>query len=201
MSIETHPLEPFIPQNMQLLLCGSFPPKINRWSMDFYYPNFMNDMWRVWGYLAFDNKNYFVDLQRKCFHKELIIRFCSQFGIGITDAARQVERLKDNASDKYLRIVTPIDIHALLGANPTCNHLVATGEHACNTLCSLLTCTPPALGEYNTIHISDRMIHIWRMPSTSRAYPKSIEWKANYYAQLFRILQTEQTSININNND
>lgn len=41
---EIHPLEPFFPQGARLLMMGSFPPKRERWKMDFYYPNFQNDM-------------------------------------------------------------------------------------------------------------------------------------------------------------
>ena len=39
---EIHPLEPFFPQGARLLMMGSFPPKRERWKMDFYYPNFQN---------------------------------------------------------------------------------------------------------------------------------------------------------------
>ena len=46
---EIHPLEPFFPQGARLLMMGSFPPKRERWKMDFYYPNFQNDMWRIFG--------------------------------------------------------------------------------------------------------------------------------------------------------
>ena len=44
---EAHPLEPFLPEGARLLMLGSFPPARSRWSMEFYYPNFQNDMWRV----------------------------------------------------------------------------------------------------------------------------------------------------------
>ena len=45
--LEQHPLEPFLPENAWLLMLGSFPPSKKRWSMDFFYPNFINDMWRI----------------------------------------------------------------------------------------------------------------------------------------------------------
>ena len=47
MEIEKHPLEPFLPAKAKLLMLGSFPPQKKRWSMDFYYPNLNNDMWRI----------------------------------------------------------------------------------------------------------------------------------------------------------
>ena len=51
--IEKHPLEPFLPPKAKLLMLGSFPPQRKRWSMDFYYPNLNNDMWRIVGLLFF----------------------------------------------------------------------------------------------------------------------------------------------------
>ena len=52
MNSERHPLEPFLPENARLLMLGSFPPKRIRWSMEFFYPNLQNDMWRIVGYLV-----------------------------------------------------------------------------------------------------------------------------------------------------
>ena len=42
MNTEKHPLEPFLPENAKILMLGSFPPKRERWSMDFFYPNWIN---------------------------------------------------------------------------------------------------------------------------------------------------------------
>ena len=61
--VECHPLEPFLPKNAWLLMLGSFPPSQQRWSMDFFYPNFINDMWRIFGLLFFDDKDHFVDTE------------------------------------------------------------------------------------------------------------------------------------------
>ena len=52
--VEHHPLEPFLPENAVLLMLGSFPPQKKRWSMDFFYPNLQNDMWRIFGFIFFD---------------------------------------------------------------------------------------------------------------------------------------------------
>ena len=60
-SLERHPLKPFLPSNAKVLMLGSFPPQQKRWSMDFFYPNFQNDMWRIMGLLFFADKNIFVD--------------------------------------------------------------------------------------------------------------------------------------------
>lgn len=75
MEIEQHPLEPFLPGNARLLMLGSFPPQKKRWSMEFYYPNWNNDMWRITGFLFFNDKDYFVDKTKKAFCKEHLISF------------------------------------------------------------------------------------------------------------------------------
>ena len=62
-----HPLEPLFPQGAKLLMLGAFPPKTNRWSMEFFYPNFQNDMWRIFGLIFFDDKDHFVDIEKKKF--------------------------------------------------------------------------------------------------------------------------------------
>ena len=77
--IETHPLEPFLPANAKLLMLGSFPPPKSRWKMDFYYPNYQNDMWRILGLCFFQYKNYFLDLEAKNFHLHKIIDFLNTF--------------------------------------------------------------------------------------------------------------------------
>ena len=57
---EKHPLEPFLPEGARILMLGSFPPKRERWSMDFFYPNFINDMWRITGHIFFGDKDHFI---------------------------------------------------------------------------------------------------------------------------------------------
>ena len=55
--VEYHPLHPFLPANAKVLFLGSFPPQRRRWCMDFYYPHFINDHWRIQGELFFGNRN------------------------------------------------------------------------------------------------------------------------------------------------
>ena len=78
---EEHPLQPFLPPHARLLMLGSFPPQKKRWCMDFYYPNFINDMWRIMGYIFHGDRNWFVDERAKCFKKEMIVEFLLDKGI------------------------------------------------------------------------------------------------------------------------
>ena len=83
LSSESHPLRPFLPSNAKVLMLGSFPPQQKRWSMDFFYPNFQNDMWRIMGLLFFADRNVFVDNKAKCFIQGDIVRFLEEVGIAL----------------------------------------------------------------------------------------------------------------------
>ena len=191
--IEPHPLQPFLPHDARLLMLGSFPPQQKRWSMEFYYPNWTNDMWRIVGLIFFADKHHFELPGRKAFNKEQLVTFLTQQGIALYDTASAVRRLRDNASDKYLEVVTPTDIPALLAQLPLCQAIVTTGEKATQTLCALATTanqqevevTPPPVGGSTQLTIGNRTITLYRMPSSSRAYPLAIEKKAAAYQKMF----------------
>lgn len=186
--VEKHPLEPFLPQNAKLLMLGSFPPQKKRWCMDFYYPNYINDMWRIMGILFFKDKEHFTDPAAKRFKREDIIDFLLQKGIALYDTATAVRRLKDNASDKFLDVVQPTDLRKLLEQIPLCEAIVTTGQKATDTLCHTFGTTPPSLGTFHTFTLGTRTIRHYRMPSSSRAYPMKIEKKAEYYQTMMKDL-------------
>ena len=98
MQTEPHPFEPFLPANAKVLMLGSFPPQEKRWSIKFYYPNFINDMWRIIGLVFFGDKDRFVDAGARKFKLDDIRDFCTSAGIAMYDTACEVRRLKDNAS-------------------------------------------------------------------------------------------------------
>ena len=181
MEIEQHPLEPFLPGNARLLMLGSFPPQRKRWSMEFYYPNWNNDMWRIAGLLFFNDKDHFADKSQKAFRKERIIDFLNEKGIALFDTATAVRRLQDNASDKYLEVVRSTDISALLQQLPQCKAIVTTGQKATDTLCALFSLQEPKVGDFTEFIFAARPMRLYRMPSSSRAYPLALEKKAEAY--------------------
>lgn len=183
--VERHPFEPFLPEGAKVLMLGSFPPQRKRWSMEFYYPNLINDFWRIIGLLFFEDKDWFVDKVAKRFKLKEIKEFCVEKGIAMFDTATAVRRLKDNASDKFLEVVEPTDIPALLRRIPDCIAVVVTGEKASVTLCGTFGTEPPAVGEYSSFTFEGRPMRLYRMPSTSRAYPLPIQKKADVYRRLF----------------
>lgn len=185
--IENHPLKPFLPKEARLLFLGTFPPKRHRWSMDFYYPNRINDFWRIMGVIFHNDKNYFYDNNSQSFRLDDIKQMLIDRHIALSDSARQVRRLRDNASDKFLEIVTPIPLEEVLSQIPDCNDIAATGEKSAQTIAELVGAKIPSVGSHTSAVLpSGREIRLWRMPSTSRAYPLAIEKKAEYYASLFR---------------
>ena len=185
MNSELHPLEPFLPANARILMLGSFPPKRIRWSMDFFYPNLQNDMWRIVGYLAAGDKSHFLMPGGRKFDKERIEAFCRERGIALYDTAVEVIRLKDNASDNFLQVVREVDLAALLARIPHCRTLVTTGQKATDTLRAVTGCGEPAVGESVAFEYAGRSMRLWRMPSSSRAYPRPVEWKAGFYRKGF----------------
>ncbi|MBO6045059.1 MAG: uracil-DNA glycosylase family protein, partial [Bacteroidales bacterium] len=177
--IERHPFEPFLPTDACVLFLGSFPPQRKRWCMEFYYPNWLNDFWRVCGLVFFGEKDYFVLPGQKRFDLELIKKFCIEKGIALFDTATEVRRLQDNASDKFLEVVTPTDLPALLARIPSCRAIVTTGQKATETIVSTYSNSSiPPVGGCTGIVLGGRPMDFYRMPSTSRAYPLSLEKKA-----------------------
>ena len=145
--VECHPLEPFLPAGARLLMLGSFPPARRRWCMDFFYPNFINDMWRIFGLVFFGDKEHFIDVEAKVFRKESIVQFLTECGIALYDTACVVRRTKNTASDKDLEIVTETDLDALLAGIPECHAVVTTGQKATDVFTSRFGIRPPRVGE------------------------------------------------------
>lgn len=192
---ESHPLRPFLPKGAKLLMCGTFPPQRHRWSMNFYYPNFINDMWRIFGLIYFNDRDYFVDTAGKTFKVNLLKDFLAKAGIALSDTGREVVRIAGNASDKFLDIRKHIDLPAILAEIPECNDIATTGEKAAGVIAAMTGTEIPKVGEYVECRLEDALGNIrhfnhWRMPSSSRAYPLPLADKAAFYAKM-----VEQTGL------
>ena len=179
--IEQHPLEPFLPRHATLLMLGSFPPQKKRWSMDFFYPNLQNDMWRIFGLLFFNDKEHFLLPGKKAFNKDYLIKFLTEKGIALYDTASVIRRLQDNASDKFLEVIEPTDIRLLLKQLPHCRAIVTTGQKATDIIRSQIEVDEPSVGQSCPFEFKDRTLQLYRMPSSSRAYPLALEKKATSY--------------------
>lgn len=186
--IEKHPFEPFLPDNAKLLMLGTFPPAEKRWCMRFYYPNFINDMWRIFGICFYGDKQHFVLEQEKRFNLDSIIPFLEEKGIAMYDTATRIRRTKDNASDKDLEIVEETDLDSMLRQLPECKAVITAGQLATDVFCNHYGIEGPKVGEYTEFHLDNRVLRLYRMPSSSRAYPMRTERKAEYYNIVFKYL-------------
>lgn len=180
--IESHPWPPFVPDGAKILIMGTFPPGIHRRSMEFFYPNRTNDFWYMMGLIFMDDKYALYDREAKAYRLDEIKSLLSKRGIAMGDTGHKVRRLRGNASDKYLEIIEPIHLQAILDEHPTLRTLATTGEKAAGVLANLTGTDVPKMGESVS---ADNGLTIWRMPSTSRAYPLALEKKAAYYKEMF----------------
>lgn len=220
---EYHPLRPCIDADTRVLFMGSFPPPMKRWAKDFFffYPNFINDHWRIMGLIFFGDKDHLVDAAHKTYRYDRILSLVREKHIGYFDTATAVKRLKDNASDKFLEVVVKTDIPALIRRAPALRAIAVTGEKAARTLCDTFAIpTIPKTGHFiplpvnnlycesqtltderqtnpnikqtnsnlNPIDPNVGQISLWRLPSSSRAYPMRLEDKASFYRHMFESL-------------
>lgn len=188
--VEWHPLIPFLPKTTRVLFLGSFPPQRKRWCMDFFYPNYINDHWRLEGEVFFVDAQRFVDAERKTFLLREIVAHLKAKGIGFFDTAIAVRRLADNASDKHLEVVVPTDIEAMAAHLPHLSAIVTTGEKATETIANALGIKDkrgrvqlPSVGTALPSPIDG--IELYRLPSSSRAYPMALAKKAEAYKAMF----------------
>jgi len=189
METERHPFAPFLPADARVLFLGTFPAKPHRWSMNFYYPNFANDFWRIMGLLFFNNPSHF-ELRpapdgKNRWDEKAVRTFCQEKSLAFSDTAEEIRRLKGNASDAALDIVRPRDVDGLLSRLPYCRAVAATGGKAAEVVANLYGVEAPAAGQNTPIATRDgRFIAFHRLPSTSRAYPLPLAQKAAPYREL-----------------
>ena len=189
--IETHPFPPFLPEGAQVLMLGTFPPKPNRWAMEFFYPNKTNDMWKIMGHIFYSDCYKFFDAVSKTYRLEQLKAFLEEKHIALYDTATRVRRLKDNASDKFLEIVETIDLKAFFKACPTLKAVVTAGEKATGVIAEMANVETPRMGEMVECEFAGHRFKLFRMPSSSRAYPLALEKKAEAYEAMFRELGYE----------
>lgn len=186
-AIERHPWPPFIPAGARYLFLGTFPPQEHRWSMPFFYPNRTNDFWRIMGLIFLGNRDALWDAEQGRFNLDDIKSLLNREHIALWDTGMAVRRLKGNASDKFLEIVEPIDLATLLDENPTISHIITTGEKATGVIAVQAGVEMPSIGAPVACRVGCHAVTLWRMPSSSRAYPLSLDKKAEAYKKIFSL--------------
>ena len=98
--------------------------------------------------------------------------------------------LQDNASDKFLEVVEATDVAALLRQLPECqSHRSLPGKKQRTTLRQQFEIEEPKVGDYSEFVFEGRAMRLYRMPSSSRAYPLALDKKAAAYRIMFQDLQ------------
>ena len=201
-NIETHPFGPVLPPDATVMMMGSFPPTADKWAMRFHYPNFQNDMWRIYGRVFFDDADYFRIGNEKRFDPERIRAFMFERGIASCPTVVQAIRETGNASDKDLTVVTTVDLDTILPQVPKVKALFTTGGKATEVLLNLLN-QPIAKSKHpktnqsidypykwqdNNSHPKTEVneLTLYRLPSTSRAYPLALDKKVAAYKEFFK---------------
>ena len=187
--IELRPFPPFLPPHATVLMMGSFPPAAEKRAMEFHYPNFQNDMWRVYGLVFFGDAMHFQRGEEKAFDAEKIKAFLTERGIGSCPGVRRAIRGHGNASDAYLKVVETVELPEILEKIPQCCRICTTGGKATEILFALLETEVKAkdvrMGATVSARCGERDLLVTRLPSTSRAYPMKLEKKAEAYRKFF----------------
>ena len=188
MEIETHPFPPFLPPHATVMMSGSFPPTAEKRSMQFHYPNYQNDMWRVYGSIFFDDPAYFAVPGEKRFDADRIRAFLAARGIAICPSVRRAIRMQGNAADAHLHIVETLDLPAVVRQLPQLRHIFTTGGKATDVLLGFVPGDKTALktGASLAFQMDGRALELTRLPSTSRAYPLKLAQKIAAYRAYFQ---------------
>lgn len=178
LEIETHPFDPVLPPKAAVMMMGTFPPKEDKRAMQFHYPNFQNDMWRVYGLVFFNDAAHFrmpshgeAAHSEKAFDAEKIKTFLHERGIASCPTVLKAAREHGNASDKFLKVVETVDLAAVLAKIPDCRHICTTGGKATEILLDIQGggIKMPKTGETVPFPFAGRDLTLTRLPSTSRA--------------------------------
>lgn len=191
MDIETHPFEPWLPANAKLLMLGTFPPAPKRWAMEWYYPNFTNDMWRIMGIIFFNDKYHFVDKEHKTYKLNELMPFLKEKGIALFDTALRIRRTTGTASDKDLEIIEEADLDGMLRALPECKAVLTAGQLATKIFSDHyhIDTRNLKMGEFVDFSFDNRKLKLYRQPSSSRAYPMKVEEKSAFYESMFKDIE------------
>ena len=185
--IETHPFPALLPPAATVMMMGTFPPTEDKRAMQFHYPNFQNDMWRIYGLVFFNDAAYFQRPSEKAFDAEKIKAFLRTKGIASCPTVLKAVREHGNASDKFLQVVETVDLAAVLAQMPDCRRICTTGGKATEILLDIQGggIKMPKTGETVPFRYAGRDLTLTRLPSTSRAYPLSLAKKAAAYRAFF----------------
>lgn len=160
--------------------------------MPWYYPNLQNDMWRIFGLAFFGSKDHFLTEDKRSWQLGMLKTFLAGKGVAIYDTAYRIRRTKGTASDKDLEVVEPVDLDRLIAALPHLRGVLTVGQLATRLFTTHYGIKDKiAMGDYASFSVVDRALRLYRMPSSSRAYPMAVEQKTAYYQRMFDEILTQ----------
>lgn len=184
-----------LPENATIMMMGTLPPTPDKWGMAFHYPNFNNDMWRIYGRVFFDDVDHFRNGTEKGFNPKRINAFLNERGIASCPTVKKAIREQGNAADRFLTVVETVDLHEILPQVPNVHTLFTTGGKATEILMELLAkdqeitipkSKMPKTNQKIDYNYANRKLTLYRLPSTSRAYPLSLDKKVEAYRTFFK---------------
>ena len=152
-------------------------------------------MWRIYGRVFFDDADHFRNGDKKEFNPEKIKAFMKNKGIASCPTVKKAVREQGNAADKFLTIVEPVNLKATLAEVPDVHTIFTTGGKATEILMELLQqelgqSIPktkwPKTNQQIDYPYAGRNLTLYRLPSTSRAYPLALDKKVEAYRQFFQ---------------
>lgn len=165
--------------------------------MPFHYPNFYNDMWRIYGLVFFDDAEHFTVADEKAFDPEQITAFLHERGIASCPTVKKAIREQGNAADQFLTVVESVDLNTTLATLPKVEWIVTTGGKATEILLEKLnaenersgkpTVKMPKTNHHTDFDIYGHKLKLYRLPSSSRAYPMKLDKKADCYRAFFEL--------------
>ena len=161
-------------------------------------------MWRIMGKVFFDDIDYFRVGDEKRFDAEKIKAFLQAYNIGECPSVTHVIREKGNAADEHLTVVATVDLGKVLAQLEQVKWIYTTGGKATEVLIALVnqsisdpaspyfnpSQTPyklPKTNQFLEVNAFGRVFGIYRLPSTSRAYPQSLEKQVAAYRAFFTL--------------
>lgn len=130
---EPHPWPPFIPVNASKLILGTFPTnEINRSAYNFFYPNPLNDFWKLIFEVAGKDLNEYRTSEPVEIRKQIL----SDLSLGIADIGKRVLRQRDSSKDENLFPIEFTDIFSLLENHTTIAKIIITSSSGANSVLS-----------------------------------------------------------------
>ena len=80
-----------------------------------------------------------------------------------------------------MQVIERINLSEIITQIPDCKSIISTGDKSAEIVADILGVKTPAVGEFVEAVFSNRTIRLYRMPSTSRAFPLKIEVKVQAY--------------------